>query len=292
MPVIVDEQSLPAEQLGLTTVGQVLTHLRNDDRLVITLLIDGKQPSEIGPARKSPVTNKTLYIETVRSADIARQAIDEAREQLGRTDPLRLGAAEILEKNQISSAMDKLGAYFESLAVDPRIGAENLPIAPASTCSAPWSSQNRSLTGLPTSPPDSVRSNRRSINRDFVSLTDQLLYEAPQTCQDWLDVLARLRNGHGLKFEVRNLEAVESMTNDEERNSKQMPRQRRSPDNAWSLDCACSRFRHWNLFRHSSLIEASRFRASNLRPLRLLPDHHNPQALDRRTPVRFPEFLR
>lgn len=197
MPVFVDEQSLPAQELGLTTVGEVLTHLRNDNRLVVSLLIDGKQPCEIGPVRRSPVTNKTLYIETARSADIARQAIDEAQEQLGRTDPLRLGAAEMLEKNQISGAMDKLGAYFNlwqsvhesalKICQLLQLDLERTIVNSESIADrlAAFTAQLRQIT-------------QTLINRDFVSLTDQLLYEAPQTCRDWLDLLAELREMRAL----------------------------------------------------------------------------------------------
>src|SRR5687768_1685856 len=44
MSVIVDQQPLAAETLGLTTVGQVLAHLKRDNRLIVHVLIDGKEP--------------------------------------------------------------------------------------------------------------------------------------------------------------------------------------------------------------------------------------------------------
>src|SRR5437773_6829111 len=44
MPVTVDHQPLSTETLGLQTVGQVLAHLQQQDRLVVNVLIDGQEP--------------------------------------------------------------------------------------------------------------------------------------------------------------------------------------------------------------------------------------------------------
>ena len=41
MAVTVDRNPLAAEEMGMTTVGQVLTHLQRDNRLVVQLLIGG-----------------------------------------------------------------------------------------------------------------------------------------------------------------------------------------------------------------------------------------------------------
>ena len=40
MSVMVDHERLEVEALGLRTVGQVLSHLQKDNRLVVNLLID------------------------------------------------------------------------------------------------------------------------------------------------------------------------------------------------------------------------------------------------------------
>ena len=55
MSVTVDREPLPADRLGLKTVGQVLKHLRNRSRIVVHVLIDGKEPAldRLGAHRKA-----------------------------------------------------------------------------------------------------------------------------------------------------------------------------------------------------------------------------------------------
>ena len=49
MSVTVDRELLPADRMGLKTVGQVLKHIRNRSRIVVHVLIDGKEPSDVKP---------------------------------------------------------------------------------------------------------------------------------------------------------------------------------------------------------------------------------------------------
>ena len=42
MSVTVDDQPLHADELGFTTLGQVLSHLQQNNRLVVHVLIDGR----------------------------------------------------------------------------------------------------------------------------------------------------------------------------------------------------------------------------------------------------------
>ena len=44
MSVTVDDELLPADEMGLQTVGQVLAHLQKENRLVVQVLIDGHEP--------------------------------------------------------------------------------------------------------------------------------------------------------------------------------------------------------------------------------------------------------
>ena len=44
MSVTVDHEDLAVDAIGLTTVGQVLSHLQRDNKLVVNLLIDGSRP--------------------------------------------------------------------------------------------------------------------------------------------------------------------------------------------------------------------------------------------------------
>jgi len=54
--------SLHAETLGLKTIGQVLSHLQQQDRLVINVLIDGQEPdlNQLGNIKQSTITGRTV----------------------------------------------------------------------------------------------------------------------------------------------------------------------------------------------------------------------------------------
>src|SRR3954466_1372762 len=73
MSVMVDHERLEVESLGLRTVGQVLSHLQKDNRLVVNLLIDGREPDldPLPQVRQSPVTGHTLFIETAEPREMA-----------------------------------------------------------------------------------------------------------------------------------------------------------------------------------------------------------------------------
>lgn len=116
MSVTVDQQPFATEELGLQTVGQVLTHLQQDDRLVVQLLIDGQQPdlAEIQTIRKSLVNGRTLYIETANPRQMALEVLDDVQEQLAGAEEFKNQAVELLQQNQIVGAMEKLGIYFST----------------------------------------------------------------------------------------------------------------------------------------------------------------------------------
>jgi hypothetical protein len=198
MPVTVDQQSLPTESMGLKTVGEVLTHIAGEDRLVVSLLIDGKQPnlSEINRIRKSLVVGQTLFIETAKSTEMVLEVLDDVQEQLTQAEQSKTQAAQLLEKNQVASAMEKLGIYFttwqsaqESVLKTSQLLHLDLETTlvgtqPISEILADFTAQLREIK-------DTL------VNRDFVSLTDLLLYDTTETYQHWLDVLRVVRQRAG-----------------------------------------------------------------------------------------------
>src|SRR3954452_20139049 len=91
MSVMVDHERLEVERLGLRTVGQVLSHLQRDNRLVVNLLIDGREPDldRIGVLRQSPLADHTLFIETAEPHEMALEVLDEVENQLDEADRLK-----------------------------------------------------------------------------------------------------------------------------------------------------------------------------------------------------------
>jgi hypothetical protein len=194
MSVTVDSQPLATEEMGLQTVGQVLSHLQKEDRLVVNLLIDGKQPdlSQISGIRKSLVMGRTLYIETANPSEMALEVLDDVQGQLMDAEIFKTEAAELLQKNQIAPAMEKLGIYFatwqaaqESVLKTSqllRIDIEALRV------------ESQSIAEILTEFTAKLRQTKQTlVDRDFVSLIDLLLYETDETNDRWVAVLDAIR---------------------------------------------------------------------------------------------------
>jgi hypothetical protein len=108
MAVTVDREELAAEKLGLHTVGQVLSHVQKENRLVVNMLIDGEEPDldHIGTVRKSLLNGRTLYIETADPRAMALQVLAEVGEQLKEADRLKTDALDLLRRNGPGKAME------------------------------------------------------------------------------------------------------------------------------------------------------------------------------------------
>jgi len=194
MNVVVDDQALEAEKLGLTTIGQVLSHLQRENRLVVHVLIDGKEPDLAGlPAiRQSNLRDHILYIETAEPRLMATQVLGEVSQQLDEADRLRADAVDLLQANSNTKAMEKLAGCFTTwqhaeesirkvaqlLRVDlARIKVDNQP-----------------FTLILTNFADQFRNIRNALeNRDFISLTDTLSYETTETTRQWKEAVEEMR---------------------------------------------------------------------------------------------------
>jgi hypothetical protein len=194
MSVTVDSEPLATEALGFSTVGQVLTHVQRENRLVVNLLIDGEQPdlSELQGIRKSLLSGRVVYIETARPSEMALDVLEDVQAQLLEAETYKNDAAELLQQNQLSRAMEKLGVYFSTWQTAQesvlktsqllRLDLETLRVGSQSIAQilAEFTAQLR-------------QTKQTLIDRDFVSLTDQLLYETQTACDRWIEVLDAIR---------------------------------------------------------------------------------------------------
>jgi hypothetical protein len=194
MSVTVDQEPLAAEALGLQTVGAVLAHLQRDNRLVVNLLIDGQQPdlSVMGQVRQSSVLGRTLFIETAQPRQMALEVLDEVELQLADADQFKTEAADLLQQNQVAKAMEKLGVCFttwqsaqESVLKTGqllRIDLEEIRV------------DGSSLVEIMGQFTDQLRQIKETlIDRDFVLLSDILLYETTEASRRWSAVLDAMR---------------------------------------------------------------------------------------------------
>ncbi len=194
MSVTVDHRPLAAETLGLNTLGQVLAHLQKDNRLVVHVLIDGEEPDldHLPQVKQSSVTGHTVFIETADPRQMAIDVLDEVESALDEADRLKNEAADLLQRNQNAPAMEKLAGCFttwqhaqESVLKTAQLLRINLALirAGGGTMQELFEEFSRQLKQIRTS----------LENRDFVTLSDLLLYETTQTSTQWRSALVAMK---------------------------------------------------------------------------------------------------
>lgn len=203
MPVTVDHSPLLTEELGLRTVGQVLTHLKRENRLVVHVLIDGHEPDlkRLTDVRRSALKDHQVFIETADPREMALDVLQQVEVQLGEADRIKSEAAKLLQSNQNVRAMEKLSGCLttwqhaqESVLGTARllnIDLEEVRIG------------DQTLTELVLQFAEQLKQIKASLeNRDFVMLGDLLIYETTQTSADWRAALCEMRKIIGAKAGV------------------------------------------------------------------------------------------
>lgn len=199
MPVTVDHSPLGAEELGLKTVGQVLAHLQRKKRLVVHVLIDGLEPDlrQLGDVRQSPLENHHVFIETADPREMALEVLQQVEAQIGEADRIKNEAAKLLQTNHNGKAMEKLAGCLttwrhaqESLLKTARLMKIDLDKVIVA---------GRPLKEAITQFAEQLKQIRTALeDRDFVTLSDVLIYETEQTGARWREVLETLRRTIGV----------------------------------------------------------------------------------------------
>jgi hypothetical protein len=195
MPVMVDQEQLEVERLGLRTIGQVLSHLQRDNRLVVNLLIDGREPDFdcLPQVRQSPVDEHTLFIETAEPRAMALEVLAEVEAQLGETDRLKGEAIDLLQRGLAFKAMERLSGCFttwhtaqetvEKVARLLRIDLDDVRV------------DGHTLAEQIEGFGGHLRQIKEALEaRDFVTLGDVLQYEMTETSMQWRAALGAVRD--------------------------------------------------------------------------------------------------
>ena len=198
MSVTVDRQPLPAAEMGLETLGQLIAHLQKDNRLVVHVLVDGQEPdlSHMGSVRKIPLSQHTLFVETADPTQLAIQALTEVDAQLVEADRLRCEASDLIVQNQNQRAMEKLSGCFSTWqhAQESVMKTAQLLRLDLATVRA----GEQPLTEMVGHFATQLREIKSALeNRDFVLLNDILTYEAAETTTSWLAAVDSLRSAIG-----------------------------------------------------------------------------------------------
>jgi hypothetical protein len=194
MSVTVDHQPLEVEGLGLRTVGQVLAHLRRSSRLVVNVLIDGKEPEpgRLRTMKRALVANHTVFIETADPKQMAAGVLDEVEVQLRQADRLRGESVELLDRNQPAPAMEKLSGCFSTWQ-----GAQETVLKTAQLLRIDLSCvrvDGRAFTELLADFTDHLREIKSALEeRDFGGLARLLKYDTDRTCGQWYEAIQSLR---------------------------------------------------------------------------------------------------
>ena len=195
MPVTVDHQPLAIESLGIKTVGQVLAHLQQQERLVVSVLIDGQEPDlrNLSTVKQSLINGHTLFIETAEPRVMAMDVLNEVEQSLDEADRLKGEAVDLLQRNAAVRAMEKLSGCFttwqhaqESLLKTAQLLRIDLTRV---------SIDGRSLGDVVTEFVTQLREVKQAMeNRDFVTLADVLTYEMTQTSENWRGAIEAMKD--------------------------------------------------------------------------------------------------
>jgi len=171
-----------------------LSHLQKQNRLVVHVLIDGREPDlkQLAAVRRSPLMGHTVYIETAEPRQMALDVLDGVEKQLDEADRLRQGAVEQLQAGQSIKAMAKLSGCFgiwhyaeesilktaQLLRID--LGKITVDEKPFPHMLDEFAAQLKVIKSA-------------LENRDFVTLTDTLAYESNHTSRQWRDAITSIR---------------------------------------------------------------------------------------------------
>jgi hypothetical protein len=191
---MVDQQPLATEPLGLKTVGQVLSHLQKDNRLVVHVLIDGQEPDldRIAAVCSKPLVGHTLFIETAQPKQLALEVLGEVEKQLDEAERLKNDAVQLLQSNQQTKAMEKLAGCFSTWqhaqeSIQKTAQLLRVDLARVTVAEKPLTDLLQTFTGQLQQIKSALE------NRDFVTLGDILTYETTETSNQWRAAIGALR---------------------------------------------------------------------------------------------------
>ena len=195
MSVMVDDRPLAAEQMGLVTIGQLLSHIQKANRLVVHMLIDGEEPdlSRLSALRQKPLRGHTLYIETTEPKRMALDVLATVESQLREGDRLTNDAVQLLRSGYTVKAMEKLRGCFSTWqhAQESILKTAQLLRIDLSRIYA----DGRPFTEVLDEFTQQLRLIKKSLeNRDFVSLVDTLVYETAETSAHWASAIRSMRS--------------------------------------------------------------------------------------------------
>jgi predicted DNA-binding protein (UPF0251 family) len=193
MGVTVDDVRLEVDRLGLSTVGEVLSHVARGNRLVVQLLLDGNEPDlrEMDAVRRRSLSGCSVFIETAEPLEIAREVLRGVETSVEEVERLRLESAELFRAGDAARAMQSLAGCFAAWG-NARESVEKvakLLRLDLTAVSAGETTAEQILSQFA----GQLRQLKEALEaRDHVLCCDVLTYEMENTREDWRTLVSAL----------------------------------------------------------------------------------------------------
>jgi hypothetical protein len=194
MAVTIDHETLLADDLGLTTIGHVLSHVHTRNRLVVNLLIDGEEPDldRMSDVKRVPLNGRTLFIETAEPRQMALDVLGEVEQQLDEADRLKGEAVDLLQRDAAVRAMERLSGCFSTWHHAQESVLKTAQLLRIDLARVSVSGQ--SLADVVGGFVGQLREVKQAMeDRDFVTLADVLTYEMTTTSRQWREAIGAMR---------------------------------------------------------------------------------------------------
>jgi hypothetical protein len=194
MAVMVDHSPLRVDEMGFQTVGQVLTHLHKENRLIVHVLIDGQEPNfgQMSSVRQAPLHGHTVFIETADPREVAYNVLDGVAAQLAQAERAKSEAADMLQRGETSSAMTRLSSCFSTWQTAQQSLVQTARLLHVDL--ATFAPEGKLLTDLQAEFAEQLKQIKSALeNRDYVTLSDILTYETTDTTSRWSAAVREMR---------------------------------------------------------------------------------------------------
>ena len=194
MSIYLDDEPIQLDGQDLAALlAAANDHAALSGRMVVQVLVDG-QPitaDDLQQAADVGVLDREIRLYTAQPAELAGEALEQARDHLGQARELQAQAAELLQQDDASDALRKVADLIDiwlqtqqavlQTTTLMRIDLDQLTV------------QDEPVPALIEQMIDRLKEMKQAItDRDTVALADTLEYEWPQLAQRWDDLITVL----------------------------------------------------------------------------------------------------
>jgi hypothetical protein len=195
MRVVLDEKPF---ETAASNVGEAITaaaeSIEDDGRVIVDVIVDGEKWNEqqLGSPDRCGETASEVKLGSANLRELVAQTLHDASEALVVADQMQREAAEDLQADRHSEAMQQLGEALNTwISVQDAVmkSAQALQLD-LETIAVEGGTVDESIARLN----EQLRSLRTMLqSNDTVALADTLMYELPDVVAQWRETLASIR---------------------------------------------------------------------------------------------------